>query len=184
MCHLARPFQARADLLILRHPREVRSRLRVNTAGLVPLCVTNARLLDGLDFWRDPDVQAFLDGAWLVYPGPGAVDLATVDEPPPRLIFIDGSWRNAGHLLRHNEQLAALPRATFSAPPSRYAIRRQPRNEYTCTAEAVYWCLQALGQPGEHENLLEVLDFLVACQNVERVASSSASKESSVLPGG
>lgn len=163
-CHLVRPFVARADLLVLRHPREVRSRLRVNTAGLVPLCVRNARLKDGLDFWRDPEVQSFLPGAWLVYPGPQALDLASLETPPRRLIFLDGSWRGAGHMLRHNEQLAALPRATFHAPASRYVIRRQPRSEFTCTAEAVYWCLEALGQGGEHRNLLEVLDFLVDCQ--------------------
>ncbi len=171
--------------MLLRHPREARSRLRVNTAGLVPLCVRNARLLDGLDFWRDPEVQAFLPGAWLVYPGSEAVDLAELPEPPRRLILIDGSWRGAAHLLRRNEQLAALPRATFRAPASRYHIRRQPRSEFTSTAEAVYWCLQALGQTGEHENLLEVLDFLVACQDpsLARVDSSSRSSPSSVGPG-
>lgn len=166
-CHLVRPFTARAEILVLRHPRELRSRLRVNTAGLVSLCVRNARLKDGLDFWRDPEVEAFLPGACLVYPGAGARDLATLPEPPARLVVLDGSWRGAGHLLRRNEQLAALPRVTFRAPASRYRIRRQPRQDYTCTAEAVYWCLQALGQPGEHANLLEVLDFLVACQRCE-----------------
>ncbi len=166
LCHLVRPFTAAAEILILRHPREQRSRLGVNTAQLVALAVENCRLLDGLDFERDPELRAWLTGACLVYPGRQAVDLASLTQAPRRLVFLDGSWRGAAHLLRRNDLLAGLPRLTFQAPASRYLFRRQPRPECTSTAEAVYWCLERMpgGSSQEHANLLELLDFLVACQ--------------------
>lgn len=166
LCHLVKPFAARAEILILRHPREKRSRLGVNTAQLVALAVRNCRLLDGLDFERDNELRGWLEGASLVYPGRQAVDLTTLSQPPRKLVFLDGSWRGAAHLLRRNDFLAALPRLTFRAPASRYGFRRQPRPECASTAEAVYWCLEQLpGRSGEeHANLLELLDFLVSCQ--------------------
>jgi hypothetical protein len=82
----------------------------------------------------------------LLYPGPGARDLAS-DPPsgPVTLVVVDGTWHQARALLRNNPWLAELPRYAFApAQPSEYRIRREPKAEYVSTVEAVTTALGLL----------------------------------------
>ena len=62
-------------------------------------------------------------------------------DPPPHpvtLIVVDGTWSNAKTLVRDSTVLSALPRVAFAAPrPTEYRIRREPRDEYVSTIEAL-----------------------------------------------
>jgi hypothetical protein len=72
--------------------------------------------------------------------------------------------------VRDNPILRALPRYAFEAPePSEYRIRREPRDEYVSTIEALMHVLGVLeGDPSKFRSLLEpfraMVDAQLACQ--------------------
>ena len=78
---------------------------------------------------------------WILHPTgdplPGATDPA--DEPRrPHVLLLDGTWRQAGEMLRSVEGMGRrvrLPEPT--AEPSRYWLREQPEPTHLSTAEAL-----------------------------------------------
>ncbi|MEW6282306.1 MAG: tRNA-uridine aminocarboxypropyltransferase, partial [Candidatus Eremiobacterota bacterium] len=134
-CPLVRPFESGPLVVVLRHPRERRSRSRVNTGWLTHRVVSNSVLLEGLDFEREARVQAWLSdpslAPVLVFPSgdgaPGGDESAAVPAGRRPLLFLpDGTWTCVRHMLLRNPQLARLPRLSLRAGPSRYTFRRQP----------------------------------------------------------
>lgn len=138
----------RTRVVLLQHPRE-RTKA-VGTARIAALCLPSAEVFVGVDFSAHARLEALLCDparpALLLYPGPGARDLAC--EPPPgpvTLVVVDGTWHQAGALVRKNPRLSRLPRAALSAPgPSEYRIRRAPRADYVSTLEALAHALGVL----------------------------------------
>jgi DTW domain-containing protein YfiP len=91
---------------------------------------------------------------WILHPGGeplpvprGASDASSTSQP--HLLLLDGTWRQAGEMLRSVEgrgRCVRLPEA--SVGPSRYWLRDQPGPVQLSTAEALVGVFHALG---EHE---------------------------------
>lgn len=146
----------------------------IGTARMAHLALAGSRLLDGIAFDDDPRLtdlfaaDAVAPGSVAVlFPGPEARTLdAWPTAPPTKLVVLDGTWHQAGKLLRENPRLAALPRLAFMpAAPGRYRIRKEPRDECLSTIEAIGAVLTVL----EHdaalgEALLRPFDAMVEAQ--------------------
>jgi len=94
---------------------------------------------------------------WILHPTgdplPGAT--APADEPRrPHVLLLDGTWRQAGEMLRSVEGMGRrvrLPEPT--AEPSRYWLREQPEPTLLSTAEALLGILRAVGDAAAERRL-------------------------------
>ena len=152
---LPAPLPHAIELLILQHPAEAGH--AKNTAAFLALGLQSVRLLRGEVF--DPALGAA--GTALLYPGD---DAGAPGVPPPRrLVLLDGTWRQSRRLLAANPWLAALPRLSLPAGPSRYAIRRAHRPGQWSTVEAGLQALAHLeGAPERFAPLWAAFDGFVA----------------------
>jgi DTW domain-containing protein YfiP len=159
-------------VVFVQHPKE--ARMKVGTARMAHLCLPNSELYVGAFWDDDPRLDPILSDterpAVLLFPGPDAVDvLAGSLAGPVTLVVVDGTWSQAGKMVRRNPRLAALPRVAFTPPKaSDYRIRREPRPECVSTIEALVHVLGALeGNPEGPMALLEpfrkMVDFQVDC---------------------
>lgn len=178
-CAALPQLEARTRIVILQHPRE--RDMPIGTARMASLCLPSAALHVGVRWGEHPALAAALaDPAHppiLLYPGAGARDVLT--EPPPgpvTLVVVDGTWSQARSVVRDNPILQALPRYAFAAPvPSEYRIRREPREEYCSTIEALMHVLGALeGDPERFRALLAPLRAMVDAQLACRAAAPRA----------
>jgi DTW domain-containing protein YfiP len=142
----------RTRVVILQHPRE--RYVAIGTGRMTSMCLSSASLHLGVDFEHDAAVRAALADparpAALLWPGEGAIDIAeSPPEGPITLVVIDGTWSTAKKVVRVNPFLASLPRYAFAPrAPSAYRIRREPRDDYVSTIEAVAHVLTVL--EGDH----------------------------------
>jgi DTW domain-containing protein YfiP len=142
----------RTRVVILQHPRE--RDVPINTARIAALCLPDAELAVGVRWEGTPAFARAIGDparpAALLYPGAGAIDVeASPPETPITLLVIDGTWWQAKKVLRENPALAALPRYAFRPPrESEYRIRREPREDYVSTIEALVHVLSVLERDG------------------------------------
>ncbi|MCM2322849.1 MAG: DTW domain-containing protein [Oligoflexia bacterium] len=175
-CAAARTIHAPVRFVVLLHPQEARR--RIGTARIVKLCIPDTVLLVGkgpeldenaglLSLLSDPGLQPLL-----LFPGPEATAVETAAqgcEPgkKPVILVVDGTWKQAGRMLRESRLLQALPRVSFAeGRSSAYGFRRQPAAHCLSTVEAVHEAITRLQPPGarDHDVLLEVFSELVRCQ--------------------
>ncbi|HVZ73280.1 MAG TPA: tRNA-uridine aminocarboxypropyltransferase, partial [Polyangia bacterium] len=153
VCAFVRPIHTTTRVLILQHPRE--RHVPINTVRLARLCLPDATMRRGVELEDDPVVADVLAGRggwptpYLLFPGPQAMDLARERPPGPiTLVVLDGTWWQAGKLLKRNPALARLPQLRLApAAPSRYRIRREPHEHCVATIEALAMALRALEGP-------------------------------------
>jgi DTW domain-containing protein YfiP len=97
---------------------------------------------------------------WVLHPSgdplpePAATE-ASASQPPPAVLLLDGSWRQAGEMLASMQgrgRCVRLPDAATSEP-SRYWLRNQAQPEQLCTAEALMGVLAAVGEPEAAQHL-------------------------------
>lgn len=168
LCEALPPIRSRTRLVILQHPRE--ARLAICTAWLTHLALPGSELHRGVCFEEDARVRAAaaVPGAALLFPGEGAVPAeARAADPPPVLLALDGTWHQAGKMLRANPALAALPRIAVSPDgPGGYGdLRREPAPHCLSTLEAVALALGALERdPARFEPMREAFRRVVAAQ--------------------
>ena len=164
-------LETRTRVLLLQHPRE--SHVPIGTARLAHLCLPGSELHVGIDFDDDSSVRATLAGAgadrpaYLLFPGPNAIDLAEVQPKGPiTLVVVDGTWWQARKLLRRNATLAALPQIRFTPRrPSNYRIRKEPAEHCVATVEALAQVLGALeGAPERFAALLRPFEAMIDTQ--------------------
>jgi DTW domain-containing protein YfiP len=178
-------LETRTRVLLLQHPRE--RHVPIGTARLAHLCLPGSELRVGVDFDDDRAVRAAISGqeagdddgeaadgrdpagrpAYLLFPGPHAIDLAEARLPGPiTLVVVDGTWWQARKLLKRNAALAALPQIRFTPPaPSRYRIRREPADHCVATVEALAQVLGALeGAPERFAALLRPFEAMIDTQ--------------------
>lgn len=168
VCGVIPSVTTRTGITILQHPRERRH--PVGTARIARLGLPRARVEVA---WFGRDRRVTVDpcvppGTAVLYPHPGARDLATLapGERPRHLLVLDGTWRHAYVLRRENPWIQALPHVALTPPaPSRYRIRKEPRRECVSTIEAIVLALRALepDTPGL-DGLLRAFDAMVGEQ--------------------
>lgn len=157
----------RTRVLLLQHTRE--RRVGVATARMAHLSLPNSVLRVGVDFSGDRVVRAALAEVprpHLLFPGPGARDVAEVDRASvSTLVLLDGTWWHARKLLKLNPGLATLPRLAFAPyQPSDYRIRRQPAPFCVSTIEALAHVLEVLEPGGGFAKLLDPFRAMVELQ--------------------
>lgn len=159
----------RTRVLIVQHPRE--QRVAIGTARMAARCLRGARVVVGTALDAHPEVRRALADpahpAILLWPGPGARDLASAPPTGPvTLVAVDGTWLHAQKLLRLNPGLAALPRYGITpTAPSDYRIRREPRAECLSTLEALSQALGLLeGDPAPYRAMLAPFRAMVDAQ--------------------
>lgn len=158
-CGRIKKIDNRTNIVIVQHPRERFH--HIGTARIAELSLRRVHVEVDHDhrLSRDANASWLPGGAGLLFPGPGARDLATLSaaERPRDLVVLDGTWHHAHTLYRDIPCLHRLPRYAFTpTAPSRYRLRREPRDDYVSTVEAITHCLRAL-EP-ETSNLEAMLD--------------------------
>ncbi|MCW5893244.1 MAG: DTW domain-containing protein [bacterium] len=147
-------------VVFLQHHREARRRL--GTCRLAHLQLPGSELHVAWRFDAHPRVATLAAaGAALLFPGPDAQPVAAT--APRLLVVVDGTWSEAGKLVRQTPALAVLPRIGLAPPaPGRYRIRRAPAAHCLSTVEAVVDVLGILaGDPDRYLPLLAPFDALV-----------------------
>lgn len=172
-CAALSKLVTKTKVVILQHPRE--RDMPIGTARMASLCLEGSSLHVGVRWDGDATLAALLaDPARppiLLYPAEGAKDILTEPpEGPVTLVVVDGTWSQAKNVVRDNAILRGLPRYAFTAPaPSQYRIRREPRDEYVSTIEALMYVLGALegdahGEDSRFRALLAPLNAMVDAQ--------------------
>ena len=143
-------------VLVLQNPVEAKK--KVATVPLIPLSITDCTIVRGICFSEElPELRSAVDDGYLpllLYPGDDAQPLeawagtgageAAHNGKKALLILVDGTWRQAHHMLRHSPGLAAAcQRVCFSsATTSDFdRLRREPAQHCISTVEA---CARAL----------------------------------------
>jgi DTW domain-containing protein YfiP len=165
--HVTR-LETRTRVVILQHPRE--RHVPINTARIAKLCLPDAEIRVGTSF------DAPFEDAALLWPADDAIDVAEMRTGAPlTLVVVDGTWWQAKKLVRASPALRALPRVAFRPhAPSEYRIRREPREEYVSTIEALAHVLGVLeGAPDRFAAMLTPFRAMVDAQlaYAERFAS-------------
>ncbi len=163
VCNLVTPFHAHFNVLILQHPHE-RKKYH-GTAKLVLKGIKNSKLLGGLQFDQaELEKECSPGNTFLLFPGESAVDGASAHlKESSTVIVIDGTWSEAGKIVRRNPVLQTLPTLTFTQElRSRYRIRKQPRNNYLSTVECVAHLLKLNAPIAGHLEKIPEYDRLLA----------------------
>jgi DTW domain-containing protein YfiP len=96
---------------------------------------------------------------WILHPGGAPLPVSpvagtTTSDTPQAILLLDGSWRQAGEMLRSLEgvgRCVSLPHACVE--PSRYWLRDQPTAAQLSSAEALLGVLHAVGEHEAQERL-------------------------------
>jgi hypothetical protein len=96
----------------------------LSTGRLAQLGLANCSLVWDADNDEVLPQPALPPGAGVLFPGAGSKMLGPGDASPPALVVIDGTWSQAGRMLRKNAWLAALPRYEFATAPDQARARR------------------------------------------------------------
>lgn len=178
-CSRIKKMSSRLRFAILIHPIE--EKRPIATGRMAHLCLDNSLLIEGGNFSENLEVNSLLADPTLypvvLYPGPGSVDLSSMSMrqrralfPPdktPLIIVIDGTWNSARRTMRQSRNLCALPSIRFTPPaPSRIRVRHQPAKQCYTTIEAIHQVIELMEPPESrsHDNLLDVLDYMVGLQ--------------------
>jgi Uncharacterized conserved protein len=162
LCPTEAPMETRTHIVLLMHPKEYRKQ-KTGTGRLACLNLANSELLPGLAFDEHPRVRELLGDPQnfcaLLYPGqtavdlsePGSASLLAKDIAGKRLVvfLIDSTWSCAHAVICASPGLLRLPRLMFrSSEKSRWIIKRQPKDFYLSTIEAIHELLVALESAG------------------------------------
>ena len=169
-CRSITPMATRTRFVFLMHPKEFKHE-KAATGRLTHLCLSHSRIISGVGFDGDEEVQALIrDPAnfpVLLYPGREAVNLSPPEVPPANgenplarfretlgtrtltVFLLDATWALGRKMLRLSPSLQALPRVMFTpSAPSRYIIKQQPHPSCLSTLEATHELLLALQKAG------------------------------------
>ncbi len=179
-CHLVKSFDPKAIFAILIHKLEIERKIATGTMS--HLILKNSYLLPGLDYSHDEVVNLLIDNSEnhcvVLYPGLDSINLSsektqTLCPQGKKLVVfvIDGTWATARRTMYSSANLKNLPRISFDPRPSTFRVRKQPKAECCSTVEAIHQTIELLGsslgfkvESREHDNLLEVFDFMVETQ--------------------
>jgi DTW domain-containing protein YfiP len=177
LCYCAElvPVSNTTPVIILQHPRE-----QWHPLGTVRILRESLQQVQVLVDWdhglrRGTRPLELPVGAGLLFPSPGARDLACLspDEFPASLVVLDGTWTQAKALYRDIPGLRSLPHFAFAPDqPSRYRVRREPRQHYVSTVEAtVHALLQIEPETPGLDRILRVFERMIDLHIEAREAS-------------
>lgn len=140
-------LSASAPLLILRHKDEKKHYL--NTAKILELSLTNAKIFDGEIFTKEifnffPEVTNWI----LLFPTEDAQtskDLKekNIDLKNQGILLIDGTWKKAKKIYYLNSFLHHLPKVKLAQIyPSQYELRKCGKENFLSTIEAYAYFLK------------------------------------------
>jgi DTW domain-containing protein YfiP len=147
ICSAIHRVDNRTPVTILQHPRERFHAL--GTARIARLGLARTQV-EWCAPWEDAGAirDRLPSGAALLYPAPGARDLAALPraEHPRHLVAIDGTWFLARKIYDAHAWLRALPHVALTpSRPSGYGdIRRAPQAHCLATVEAIVDALRIL----------------------------------------
>lgn len=170
------PFASTPEFVILIHRTETKR--SVATGRLSHLVLTNSHLIEGTDFTENEAVNRLLRDPtkypMILYPGPTAVNLSTIDLPErkklippgktPLVFVIDATWSHAKRMKRLSKNFSDLPFICFTPPSfSNFMVRRQPKPHCYSTIESIHYVIDLFGgtPDGRHHQLRDLLDGLV-----------------------
>ncbi len=158
----------RTRVVVVIHSKEMSRSTNTGflAARVLPACELRVRgakdrAVDLADLGR-PDVRAVL-----LFPDPEAAILTVdqVDGGPLVLVVADGSWRQAGRIVRRDPVLNQLPRVTLPpGQPTRYRLRTPPHPDALCTLDAIARALAVLEGPVNGPPILQALETVVDAQ--------------------
>lgn len=178
----------KTQVFVLQHPKE-RSH-PIGTARFAKLGLANSRVEVAWDAkaeelsppdWLPPDTA-------LLYPSSEAADLESMPpgELPKNLLVLDGTWHTARKLFRHKVWLQRMPQVRLSpAAPSNYRIRREPREDFVSTIEAIVQALRVLEPETQgFDALLSAFDSMIdeQLQHIARATGSRHARKRRPLP--
>jgi DTW domain-containing protein YfiP len=175
-------------VFVLQHPKERAH--PIGTARFAKLGLANSQVEVAWDAGaEETEPPSWLPpGAALLYPSASAADLETMapSELPKNLVVIDGTWHTARSLFRDKSWLQRLPQVRLSpASPSRYRIRREPREDFVSTLEAIVQALQVI-EPATQgfDALLGAFDSMIDDQlaHIARATGSRHDRKRRPLP--
>jgi len=162
VCDAIPPVETRLRVHVLIHRGEQHK--PSSTGTLVTRSVRSAtchvyqratRFLPASGFQQDSLAQ---DGElWILHPHGDPLPAAAPPDGTPRsphVLLLDGTWRQAGEMLRAAEGFGRrirLPDA--AAEPSRYWLRDQPEPSHLSTAEALMGVFRAVGDAAAERRL-------------------------------
>lgn len=150
-------------VVVLMHRAEARK--STNTGRLLPRLLTGAEIHVRGGEPGAPGPSLPVGPRLLLYPLPGARLLSAEDAlgGPLVLLVPDGNWSQTRRMARRDEEARRVePVALPPGPPSRYGLRRSPREGTVSTLEAVARALGVLEGPAVERALLAALDLFVA----------------------
>ncbi len=169
ICATVPRIDNRTPVFILQHPRE---RFHpIGTARFARLGLGRVELAVFSEHARSQPPFELPPGTGVLYPGPGARRLDEIDESerPSALVVLDGTWHHARTLFRDHPWLHGLPRYSLvPRTPSRYRIRREPREGCVSTIEAIAEALSLLEpETAGLDALLDSFDGMIDAQIAE-----------------
>ena len=160
LCPFVTARDTRTRFVLLTHPMEFKKE-KNGTGRATHLSLSNSEIVVGVDFSRDPRVNALIDDprhdCRLIYPGRSALNLSRQDYRPapgrnPLLFLIDATWPCAKKMMRLSDNLQGLPRISFDSDrPSEFFIKQQPDTMCLSTVETVHRVLESFGASGLEE---------------------------------
>jgi DTW domain-containing protein YfiP len=162
LCSSLPLLSVRTRLIVVMHHRETIT--STNTGRLaVRLLEGGSVRVRGLPGAPPPDPLP--EGRRLaLFPLPDARELTAADAEGERAVLLvpDGNWAQARRIARRDKNLAgAEPVRLPPPPPTRYGLRRNPRDGMLSTLEAIAYALGLLEGPAIEARLLEVFDRFV-----------------------
>ena len=167
ICDLITRLHLETRVSVLMHRRE-RAKTTA-TAHLGALALSNFAIY----LRSDPNIsipfELLLDSKWrpvLLFPADDArvltSDLVLEDSRPIHLIVPDGNWRQASKVTTRMPEIAHVPRVVLPpGPPSRYKLRREPKQDGLATYEAIARSLGIIEGPSVQEMLEKPFDAMV-----------------------
>jgi len=156
-------------VILLTHHAERRK--STNTGRLVLLGVEGAELRVRGEIRSDPRPPLPEGRRLHLFPHPGARELSQDDArgEPVVLLVPDGTWNQARRILaRDVDARGAEPVTLPVGPPSRYDLRRAPRDGTVSTVEAVARALRILEPLAGEEasrSLMSLFEAFLACSH-------------------
>jgi DTW domain-containing protein YfiP len=179
-CQHIQSFDPKIRFVILIQYREAQK--HIATGRLSHLCLQNSELIKGYDYTLDARVNEILANPRyfpvVLHPGAKAANFSRITakervalfpaDREPVIFVVDGTWISARKIMQKSANLQNIPQICFDPPhPSRFRLRKQPKDFCFSTVEAIHHTIELLGENFQfntagraHDHLLEMFSLM------------------------